>query len=89
MTDGNTYAINKHLDEREDCDALQEVTAELEQAEARIVELEAKLAEAERALDISCVIIEKLMEGEEDGNVPQPTQIRSYRVSDAEKLDAL
>ena len=43
MTDGNTYAINKHLDEREDYDALQEVTAELEQAEARIEELEAKL----------------------------------------------
>ena len=42
MTDGNTYAINKHLDEREDFDALQEVTAELEQAEARIEELEAK-----------------------------------------------
>ncbi len=46
MTDGNTYAINKHLDEREDYDALQEVTAELEQAEARIEELEGKLAKA-------------------------------------------
>jgi len=46
MTDGNTYAINKHLDEREDYDALQEVTAELEQAEARIVELEDKLVKA-------------------------------------------
>ena len=46
MTDGNTYAINKHLDEREDYDALQEVTAELDQAEARIEELEGKLAEA-------------------------------------------
>ena len=45
MTDGNTYAINQHLDDREDFDALQEVTAELEQAEARIEELEAKLAE--------------------------------------------
>ena len=43
MTDGNTYAISKHLDEREDYDALQEVTAELEQLEARIEELEAKL----------------------------------------------
>jgi hypothetical protein len=49
MTDGNTYAINKHLDEREDYDALQEVTAALEQAEAdnmlligRIEELEAE-----------------------------------------------
>lgn len=46
MTDGNTHAINQHLNEREDYDALQEVTAELEQAEARIVELEAKLAKA-------------------------------------------
>ena len=46
MTDGNTHAINQYLDEREDWDALQEVTAELEQAEARIEELEAKLAKA-------------------------------------------
>ena len=53
MTDGNTHAIAQHLDEREDFDALQEVTAELEQAEAdnimligRIEELEAKLAKA-------------------------------------------
>ena len=66
MTDGNTYAINKHLDDQEDFDALQEVTAELEQAEARIEELEAKLAKADRALDISCVIIEKLMEDKGD-----------------------
>ena len=51
MTDGNTYAINKHLDEREDYDALQEVTTELEQAEARIEELEGKLARAVEALD--------------------------------------
>jgi hypothetical protein len=43
MTDGNTYAINQHLDEREDWDALQEVTVELEQAEARIEELESEL----------------------------------------------
>lgn len=50
MTDGNTYAINKHLDEREDYDALQEVTAELDQAEARIEELEGKLAKAVEAL---------------------------------------
>ena len=53
MTDGNTHAINQHLDETERlCDALQEVTAELEQAErdnilliARIEELEAELEE--------------------------------------------
>jgi predicted DNA-binding protein len=50
MTDGNTYAINKHLDDHEDWDALQEVTVELEQAESdnillivRIEELEAEL----------------------------------------------
>ena len=43
MTDGNTYAINQHLNEREDYDALQEVTAALEQAEARIEELESEL----------------------------------------------
>jgi seryl-tRNA synthetase len=49
MTDGNTYAINKHLDEREDYDELQEALAELQQAEAdnmmlikRIEELEAE-----------------------------------------------
>ena len=46
MTDGNTHAIAQHLDEREDWDALQEVTAELEQAEARIEELEKELAGA-------------------------------------------
>ena len=40
MTDGNTDAINKHLDDQEDFDALQEIYAELEQAEAKIVELE-------------------------------------------------
>ena len=44
MTDGNTYAINRYLDNQEDWDALQEVTTELEQAEAKIVELEVKLA---------------------------------------------
>lgn len=52
MTDGNTYAINKHLDEREDYDALQEVTAELEQAEARIEELEAENEKLRKALEI-------------------------------------
>ena len=44
MTDGNTYAINKHLD-----DALLKITAEIEQAETRIErieELEGKLARA-------------------------------------------
>jgi len=44
MTDGNTYAINKRLNDQEDWDALQEALAELEQAEARIEELEDILA---------------------------------------------
>jgi purine nucleoside phosphorylase len=145
MTDGNTYLISKHYD------ALQEVTAELEQAEAdnmlligRIEELEAEsktlrsmvadviadtgddpeimaasraewaarasTAEAKlaktmevvemiasadvdavlgEAVDISCEIIGELMEEEGDGSVFHPTQIRSSRVLDAEKLDAL
>ena len=43
MTDGNTQSYAQYLDEREEWDALQEVTVELEQAEARIEELEAKL----------------------------------------------
>jgi chromosome condensin MukBEF ATPase and DNA-binding subunit MukB len=51
MTDGNTHAINKHLNDQEDWDALQEVTTELEQAEARIEELEAKLARVTEALE--------------------------------------
>ena len=46
MTDGNTYAINKYLDDKEAWDELQEIYTELEQAEARIEELEAKLAKA-------------------------------------------
>ena len=43
MTDGNTYAINQYLDEREGWDALPEVPAKLEPAEARIKMLEAEL----------------------------------------------
>ena len=67
MTDGNTYAINKHLDEREDYDALQEVTAELEQAEARIEELEGKLA---RAVDVLLESVEpsEVEEGEAESD---------------------
>ena len=51
MTDGNTYVINKYLNDQEDWDALQEVTTELEQAEAKIVELEVKLAKAMDGLE--------------------------------------
>jgi hypothetical protein len=57
MTDGNSQAIAKHLDERDEWDALQEVTVELEQAESdnillisRIEELEAKLSKSEALL---------------------------------------
>ena len=49
MTDGNTYAINKHLDEPEGHEAPQEVTTELEQAEARIEELETTLQQERSA----------------------------------------
>jgi hypothetical protein len=52
MTDGNTYAINKYLNDQEDWDALQEVTAELEQAEARIEELEAENEKLRKGLEI-------------------------------------
>ena len=45
------HDIPKRIDEREDWDALQEVTAELEQAEARIKELEDRLAKAVEALE--------------------------------------
>jgi predicted DNA-binding protein len=63
MTDGNTYAINKHLDEREDYDALQEVTAELEQAEARIEELETGIkAELEYWMEDSAAAWDKCEE---------------------------
>ena len=51
MTDGNTYAINKHLDEREDWDTLQEAEIYIDELEARIEELEGKLARAVEALD--------------------------------------
>jgi hypothetical protein len=66
MTDGNTYAINKHLDEREDYDALQETYAELEQAEARIEELELAVRYeadlAQQALDARKELEAKLAE---------------------------
>jgi len=45
MTDGNIHENNRRLDDREDFDALQEVTAELDRAEARIEQLEAELSE--------------------------------------------
>ncbi len=51
MTDGNTYAINKYLDEREDWDTLQE-------AEIYIDELEAKLAKAVGALDEAVYLLD-------------------------------
>ena len=64
MTDGNTDAINKPLNDQEDFDALQEAYTELEQAEAenkkyhdawleaeaKVVELEAKLKAKEKLM---------------------------------------
>ena len=50
MTDGNIHENNRRLDDREDFDALQEVTAELEQAEARIEQLEARIEQLEADL---------------------------------------
>ena len=42
MTNGKTFTVTEQLNSEEDFDALQEVTADLEQAEARIEELEAE-----------------------------------------------
>jgi hypothetical protein len=50
MTDGNTYAINKRLNDQEDWDALQEVTEELEQAEADNIMLIGRIEELEDEL---------------------------------------
>ena len=66
MTDGNTQAIAQYLDERDEWDALQEVTVELEQAEARIEELEARLARAVEVLDrIDEVVLVRLRSSRE------------------------
>ena len=69
MTDGNTYAINKYLDEREDFDALQEVYTDLEQAEARIEKLELAVRYeadlAQQALDARKELEAKVRELEE------------------------
>ena len=51
MANGKTFTVTEHLNSEEDFDALQEVTAGLEQAEARIEELEAKMAKAAKALE--------------------------------------
>ena len=65
MTDGNTHAINQHLDETERlCDALQEVTAELEQAESRIEELSNCVAVLEAKLSKSEALLAKAVEAE-------------------------
>ena len=50
MIDGNTYAINRHLAEREEYDERQEAldaVKNLAEAEERIEELEARIAELE------------------------------------------
>jgi len=53
MANGKTFTVTEQLNSEEDFDALQEVTAELEQAEARIEELETKLANAVEALELA------------------------------------
>ena len=62
MTNGNTYEINKQLNEREDFDALEEVTAELEQAEVRIEELSNCVAVLEAKLSKSEALLAKAVE---------------------------
>jgi len=78
MTDGNTYEINKRLNSEEDYDALQEATAELEQAESRIEELEAKLAKAVEAAEKAVGHIERI-----------PPRIATARVELCDALAAL
>ena len=81
MTDGNTQAIAKHLNEREDYDALEEVTAELEQAEARIVELEAKLAKAGQMLEREIRRVQKVQR-----HFPPPHTVGLFFVEEEYKL---
>ena len=52
MTDGNTYAIDEYLDEREDYDALQEITEHIEQLEAHIEKLEEENEKLRKGLDV-------------------------------------
>ena len=66
MTDGNTYAINKHLDEREDYDALQEVTAELEQAEADNIMLIGRIEELEFAVRYEVDLAQQALDAREE-----------------------
>ena len=60
MTDGNTHAIARYVDEREDWDALQEVTAELEQAESDNILLISRIEKLEADLLIALEALEKL-----------------------------
>jgi TATA-binding protein-associated factor Taf7 len=51
MIDGNTYAIDRYLDEREDYDARQEAQLLIEEQAERIDELEAAIIDALRERD--------------------------------------
>ena len=55
MDNGKTFTVTEQLNSEEDYDALQEVTTELEQAEARIEKLEGMLA---RAVDVLLEAVE-------------------------------
>ena len=55
MANGKTFTVTEQLNSEEDYDALQEVTTELEQAEARIEKLEGMLA---RAVDVLLEAVE-------------------------------
>ena len=81
MTDGNTYAINKRLNDDEDWDALQEAVTELEQAEARIEELEAKLAKAEKILEREILRVQKIRL-----DLPPPHKVGLISVEEEYKL---
>jgi len=62
MTDGNSQAIAKHLDERDEWAALQEVTVELEQAESDNILLISRIEELEAKLDKAMKLIEYAIE---------------------------
>ena len=62
MTDGNSQAIAQYLDERDEWDALQEVTVELEQAESDNILLLARIEELEAKLDKAMKLIEYAIE---------------------------
>lgn len=89
MTDGNTYAINKHLDDQEDYDALQEVTAELEQAEADNIMLIGRIEELELAVRYEADLAQQALDARKEleaklsrnGSVRHPRKAQVPRLS--------